>query len=297
MYGDLPSADVLLRQVVADYPNTDVGARAQFLLGELMMAANDYGGAVLEYNRVLTSYFDQGVAASAQYRLGRCFDALDRSFDATSAYQAVVSGYPLEPEAPAAAFLAGAGLLARDKPRQAVPYFQLVLDRYASNEDSDGTIVFASPEHQELAEASLCLLELSYHRTGDLGQLSGAPHLMLMKTPPSSSVWRAYALLIDADALAAQGQYQKARDSLENLFVEYPEHPASSSAQQLLAWTYAQQGEQDLAIRTSEEMLAQQLGESDSGQLAGSFLNVAHVRFNQGRYNEAATAYEEFLVR
>jgi TolA-binding protein len=297
MFGDLPSADVMLRQVVVTNTGTDVGARAQFLLGELKVSDNDYDGAILEYNRVLTSYFDQGVAASAQYRLGRCYDALDRQFDATSSYQAVVSGYPLEPEAPAAAYLAGAGLLSMDKPRLAVPYFQLVLDRYASNEDSDGTIVFNSPEHQELVEASLCLLELSYHRTGDLGQLSGAPHLMLQKTPPSQSTWRAYALLIDADALAAQGQYQKASVSLESLFGEFPEHPASSSAKQLLAWTYAQQGEEDLAISTSEDMLASRLGESDSGQLANAFLNVAHVRFNQGRYDQAGTAYEEFLIR
>jgi TolA-binding protein len=297
MYGDLPAADVLLREVVAANPGSDVGARAQFLLGELKVAADDYNGAILEFNRVLTSYFDQNVAASAQYRLGRCYDALDRQRDATSSYEAVVSGYPLEPEAPAAAYLAGAGLLAMGKPHLAVPYFQLVLDRYASNEDSDGTIVFASPSHQELVEASLCLLELSYHRTGDLGQLSGAPHLMLQKTPPSQSTWRAYALLIDADALAAQGQYQKARESLESLFGEFPQHPASSSAKQLLAWTYAQQGEEDLAISTSEEMLASRTNGSDTGQLANAFLNVAHVRFNQGQYAQASDAYEEFLIR
>jgi len=297
MTGDLPAAEALLRGVVEAHPASDVGARAQFLLGEVMVEAGDWQGAVVEYNRVLTSFFDSGVAASAQYRLGRCFDALDRQFDATSAYQAVVSGYPLEPEAPAAAYLAGAGLLSMDKPQLAIPYFQLVLDRYASNEGSDGTIVFASPEHQELSEAALCLLTWSYHQTGDLGQLTGAPHLLLQKTPPSKSSWRAYALLIDADALAAQGQYQKARESLEGMFAEYPQHPSRLAAQQLLAWTYAQQGEEDLAVKTSEEMLASRLGESDSAELANAFLNVAHVRFNQGRYDEAAGAYEEFLVR
>ena len=297
MYGDLPTAEDLLRQVVLANPASDVGARAQFLLGELKVTAADHEAAILEYTRVLTAFFDQSVAASAQYRLGRCFDALDRQFDATRAYQAVVSGDPLEPEAPAAAYLAGAGLLAMGKPHLAAPYFQLVLDRYASAEDSDGTIVFASPEHQELSEAALCLLELAYHRTGDLGQLTGAPHLLLQKTPPSRSTWRAYALLIDADALAAQGQYQKARDGLENLFREFPEHPAAFSARQLLAWTYAQQGEQELAIRTSEQMLTAGLGAGETEQLAGAFLNVAHVRFNQSRYDEAAAAYEEFLVR
>src|SRR5512141_2910894 len=120
--------------------------------------------------------------------------------DATGSYQAVVRGYPLEPEAPAAAYLAGVGLLDQQRPLAAVPYFQLVLDRYAARNDARGFVVFASPEHQELVEAALCLLELSYHRAGDLGQLSGAPHLLLHRMPPSRSPWRAFALLIDADA-------------------------------------------------------------------------------------------------
>lgn len=295
--GDVAGAEPLLRQVVADHAGTDVAARAQFLLGEAMVAAGDHEAAILEYNRVLGSYFQQSVAASAQYRLGRCFDALGRHADATGAYQAVVSGYPLEPEAPAAAYLAGVGLMTMGQERRAAPYFQLVLDRYASNESSDGTIVFASPEHQELVEASLCLLELSYHRLGELGQLAGALHAMLQKTPPSRSTWRAWSLLIDADALAAQGLYAEARAGLEQLFTEYPEHDVNAPANQLLAWTYAQQGEQDLAVATAERMLAEHAGHGDPQQLSQAFLNVAHVRFNQGNYGEAAGAYEEFLAR
>ena len=99
----------------------------------------------------------------------------------------------------AVTLLAGAGLLAQNKPMAAVPYFRLVLDRYAQDKGT-GTIEFATPERQELVEASLCLLELSYHRTGNLGQLSGAPHLVLRAMPPSHSLWHAYALLVDADA-------------------------------------------------------------------------------------------------
>src|SRR2546428_29015 len=78
--------------------------------------------------------------------------------DATGSYEAVVRGYPLEPEAPAAAYLAGVGLLAQNRPLAAAPYFQLVLDRYAGRSDPNGLVVFASPEHQELVEAALCLL-------------------------------------------------------------------------------------------------------------------------------------------
>ena len=44
-------------------------------------------------------------------------------------------------------------------------------------------------------------------------------------------------------------------------------------------------------------MLASRLSDSDAEHLAGALLNVAHVRFNQGRYDEASAAYEEFLTR
>ena len=86
-------ADIGVAYVDAPVSGGDVGARAQFLLGELKVTDGDHEAAILEYNRVLTSFFDHSVAASAQYRLGRCFDALDRPHDATSAYQA--EGVPL----------------------------------------------------------------------------------------------------------------------------------------------------------------------------------------------------------
>ncbi|MEJ2720694.1 MAG: tetratricopeptide repeat protein [bacterium] len=144
-----------------------------------MLSQSKYEEAILEFNRVLSDYFEHELAASAQYRVGQCLDALGRHKEATSAYQLVVSGYPLSPQSPAAAYLAGVGLLDENRPQAAVPYFQLVLDRYtgstkaAGNEGNtgdstdedrtagaaDGTIVFSSPERQELVEAALCLLE------------------------------------------------------------------------------------------------------------------------------------------
>lgn len=295
--GDLERAANLLREVVIVHQGTDVAARGQFLLGEVMMAAGDYQTAIVEYTRVLSTYFDKSIAASAQYRLGRCYDALNQPADATTSYMAVVSGYPLEPEAPAAAYMAGTSLLKANNPRGAVPYFQIVLDRYARDQDSDGTIVFATPAHQELVEAALCMLEVAWYRVGDLGQLTGAPHALLQKSPPSHSFWRAWTILIDADAMASQGNYAEARTSLETLRSEFPRHPAATPASELLAWTYAQEGQQDLAIQTSEDMLARDTGQGDLRPFSQALLNVAHVRFNQGLYQKAVEAYEEFSRR
>ena len=285
-----------LRSVAAAYTGTDLAARAQFLLGEILFGEERYEEAITEFNTILAHYFEHKLAPRAQYRIGRCLDALGRGRDATSTYQAVVAGYPLAAESPAAAYLAGVGLLEQNRPAAASPYFQIVLDRYSRN-DSTGAIVFASEDHRELVEASLCLLELSYHRTGNLGQLSGAPHMMLQKMPPSSSPWRAYALLIDADALAAQARYPESEQMLKQLIEEFPEHTIAVPATRLLAWTYAQQGQDELAIQTEERMLARYAAYGDEENLSTAYFNKANILFNRKDYEEAGTAYDDFLRR
>jgi len=293
--GRVDSSLTLLRDVVGRHNGTDVAARAQFLVGEALIAQAKPAEAIVELNRVLSQYFQHKVAASAQYRVARALDGMGRRLDATGSYQAVVRGYPLEPEAPAAAYLAGVGLLEQRKPLAAAPYFQLVLDRYAKREGTQ--VVFARPEHQELVEAALCLLQLSYHRAGDLGQLSGAPHVLLHQMPASRSPWRAYALLIDADAAAAQARYPEAQKTLETLTREFPDHAVGASATKLLAWTQARQGQDSLAIATEERLLARYGASGNKEIISSAFLDIAHVRFNQKRYRDAAVAYEDFLKR
>jgi TolA-binding protein len=294
--GRVDSALTLLRGVTERHQGSDVAARAQFLVGEALVAQGKPSDAILEFNRVLSQYFQHKVAASAQYRVARSLDKLGKRADATGSYQAVVAGYPLEPEAPAAAYLAGVGLMEQNKPLAAAPYFQLVLDRY-SRKDKGGHVVFAKSEHQELVEASLCLLQLCYHRTGDLGQLSGAPHVLLQQMPASRSPWRAYALLIDADASAAQARYPEAQKTLEALMREFPDHAVGASATKLLAWTQARQGNDSLAIATEERLLARYGASGNEEVISSAFLDIAHERFNQKRYQAAAGAYEDFLRR
>ena len=295
--GDLDSSLVGLRDVAARHAGTDVAARAQFLVGEVLMARGEPAKAIVELNRVLTTYFRHAIAASAQYQVARCLDRMGRGADATSAYQAVVSGYPLEPEAPAAAYLAGVGLMKLHRPVPAAPYFQLVLDRVAARRDSTGRVAFATPDQQELTEAALCMLELAWHQAGNLGQLSGAPHLLLSQLPPSHSPWRAWAVLIDADASASQARYPEAQLALEGLTREFPDRPVGAEALQLLAWTYAREGRDSLAIACEQRLLERRAGPADPTLLAGALLDIAHERFNQKRYREAASAYEDFTRR
>jgi len=293
--GDTDTGAQKLRAVTAAYDGTPIAARAQAVLGEALFQAKRYDEAIVEFNQVLTRYFQHGLASLAQYRVGRCLDALDRHAEASGAYQAVVAGYPTSREAPAAAYLAGTGLLAQGKPQAAVPYFRLVLDRYA-RDTGEGTIEFATPERQELVEAALCLLELSYHRAGNLGLLSGMPHLMLQRMPPSKSPWRANAILIDADALAAQGRHAEAQAMLQQVIADFAANPVAVPAYRLLAWSYAQEGKLELAMQTQDLMLTRYGAAGNAHDLSSAYLNRAHILFNEKKYKEAARGYETFLA-
>ena len=292
--GDKEAGADALRAVTSEYEGTPVAARSQAVLGEVLFQSQQYEAAIVEFNKVLTRYFQHSLASLAQYRVGRCLDALGRQNEATSAYQTVVSGYSTSREAPPAAYLAGTGMLAQNKPMAAVPYFRLVLDRYAQTK-GEGTIEFATPERQELVEASLCLLELSYHRAGQLGLLSGVPHLMLKRMPASKSPWRADALLIDADALAAQGRHAEAQEMLTQLITEFGATPVGVPAHRLLAWSYAQEGKLDLAMQTQDKMLARYGATGRTDDMAAAYLNKGHILFNEKNYKQAARTYEAFL--
>ena len=291
--GDAENGSQKLREVASSYQGSAVAGRAQAVLGEALFQAGRYEEAITEFNQVLTRYFRHGLASLAQYRIGRCLDALDRSAEAQGAYQAVVAGYPTSREAPAAAYLAGTGLLRQNKPQSAIQYFRLVLDRYA-RDTGTGTIEFATPERQELVEASLCLLELSYHRSGNLGLLSGMPHILLQRMPPSNSPWRAYAILIDADALAALGRHPEAQEMLQKIVSDTGPNPAAVPAYRLLAWSYSQEGKLDLAMQTQDKMLAR-YGHQSNADLSFAYLNRAHILFNEKHYKEAARGYDSFL--
>ena len=283
-----------MHAVAVNYAGDDLAARALFSLGEMRWMQGQYEQAITRFNEVLSNYFAHELAGSALYRTGRCLDALGRTIEANSTYQAVADGYPYAPEAPAAVYLAGVGLFEQGQYLAAAPYFQLVLDRYAG---AGNAFVFSSAEHQELVEASLCLLEYSFYQADEVGKMAGAPHLALQKMPPSPSRWRAYTLLLDADALAAVDRFPESQETLATLLAEFPDHPVGIRANRLLAWTYASQGRQDLAIATEQAMLARYSAQDDQENLGNALLTIAHSHFNAKRYEEAARNYSEYTVR
>ncbi len=229
--GSADSALGLLRGIVARYPDTDVAARAQFLVGDLARRPGPVRGSDRRdepgAEAVLPALGgrERAVPRGPLPRRARPEGRRDRHLPGGRVGLSRSSRkLPRPPTSP------GVGLLSQGKPRLAAPYFQIVLDRYTTESGKPNSDMFRSPERQELVDASLCLLLYSYHQAGDLGQLAGAPHVLLEKMPPSRSPWRAYALLIDADASAAQARYPEAQATLERLMHDFPDQPDRGAA-------------------------------------------------------------------
>ncbi|MCD6380581.1 tetratricopeptide repeat protein [bacterium] len=291
--GDPEHGYNLLEGVTVRYDGENIAARARFAMGEIRWNQKEFAKALIEFNKVQAGYFDNPLAATALYLAGRCSDKLGRGKDASSTYRAVAENYPYSPEAPAALYLAGAGFLQRNKPLLAARNFQLVLDRYAPA--GEGEFKFKSSRRRNLIEAALCLLEYSYYTAGNMGQLGGMPHILLQKMPQSNSLWRAYALLFDADALSSIGRYPEAQTTLNKLVMEFPDHLVAIKANRLLAWTYARQSREDLAISTEERMIERYRAWDDKENMSEAYLVKAHALFNKGKYDKAAFEYREFV--
>ena len=61
-----------------------------------------------------------------------------------------------------------------------------------------------------------------------------------------------------------------------------------ASATKLLAWSYARQGRDSLAIATEERLVARYGGTARQDIVASAYLDIAHDRFNQKNYRAAA---------
>ena len=60
---------------------------------------------------------------------------------------------------------------------------------------------------------------------------------------------------------------------------------------------YARTGRDSLAVAAEERLLARANTKDRDDLVSGAVLDIAHARFNQKRYREAAAAYEDFLHR
>ena len=208
-------------------PATDVAARAQFLLGEVLVAQ---GPARRGHRRAATGC--SRATSSTRWRPARSTAwpaASTRSAGAPTRPAATRRWSPAtrsspkrrpRPTWPASVCCGRAGRWPRRR------YFQLVLDRYAAARRRRGARSCSPrPSTRSWSRPRSACSSTRITGPATSGSSRARRTLLLSRMPPSRSPWRAWALLIDADASAAQARYAEAQATPRALMRDFPDHP------------------------------------------------------------------------
>ncbi len=91
------------REVVTNYPTSDLASNAQFWIGESYYTKGDLESAVIAYRKVLADWPDSRKAPDAMVKLGFSLSDLRRTGEARNTLDDVVRKYPGSPAAQLAA--------------------------------------------------------------------------------------------------------------------------------------------------------------------------------------------------
>jgi TolA-binding protein len=91
----------LYRQVIAK-TDTDVAARAQFMIGEIQFEKKEHSEAVKSFFKVVYGYGAAKWQADAAYEAGRCFEVLAKKAQAVKMYQELIEKFPESDKVPLA---------------------------------------------------------------------------------------------------------------------------------------------------------------------------------------------------
>ena len=251
------SALVLLRDVAERRAGSDVAARAQFLVGEGLIDRGQHAEAIVEFNRVLKDYFQHSVAASAQYRVARCLDAWTAAPTRPAATRRWCRAIPRARSAGRRVpgrRRASSRRTSRWRRRPTSSSCSI-----ATRKSDDGGVarVRPRPSTRSWSRPRSACSSYCVPPRGQPGPARRARRTCCSrKMPPSRSPWRAWALLIDADASAAQARYPEAQATLERLGARVP-RPCRRTPRRPSSWPGPTRGRasDSLAIATEERLL------------------------------------------
>ena len=89
-----PGAIEFLEKAVAAGTRDDVGARAQFLLGECYLEQENYDKAIIEFTKVESLYAFPAWQSKAVFEMAQALDRLGAKDQAKAQYQRLIQKYP-----------------------------------------------------------------------------------------------------------------------------------------------------------------------------------------------------------
>ena len=93
---------VKLYEKAISLTDSEVAARAQFMIGEVQFARKDYKEAITSYFKVMYGYSFETWQGQATFEAARCFEVLEKTDQAVKLYQELLEKFPESARVPAA---------------------------------------------------------------------------------------------------------------------------------------------------------------------------------------------------
>jgi TolA-binding protein len=97
-----PEQAIKLYEKVIGATDTEVAARAQFMIGEVQFAQKDYKEAIKSYYKVMYGYSYENWQSEATFEAARCFEVLQNTDQAVKHYRELLEKFPTSSRVPVA---------------------------------------------------------------------------------------------------------------------------------------------------------------------------------------------------
>ena len=269
--GDHENAADLARKLLKNHPKSDYRSHGLMVLGEALLALDDFSGAEDAFKQVPNVAEDQTQKARAFSRIAWCRYFLDDKADAASRFANVARDFSDTESAEESLFMAGRTYEELEQFDKAIGSYESYVKRYPKGEYRTDT-----------------LLRLSRFDGGTKSE----DHLATLLQEFGGNEMAEQALFEMAERRAGEGDRDAARSRYRELLKRFPNGQYVAPARYGLAWVLYEDGDYPEAARHLAEM-TQMKDIEDDLRVSGLELLV-WCQEGAGNPDGAASAYENF---
>lgn len=267
--------------LLKNFPSGEYAAAAMYFIAESYRMTNQLKEASFSYGQLISAIPNAPQATAARFKLGFVTYTQENFTGALDGFQKFLDWDMFHPWVPHAHLLMGNAYNRLGRSEEAVRSYQQAFDR------APKTV---------LAESAMALLNRTKYLQGQYSQITSGYPYILKSLPPSETKWRSLSLIYLGDSYYRQKLYSEAISVFQNVINLYPNHTTAFYAYNGLYWSHFQLGEYEKAKIAREKIKEVRLPEGvKRPEMSSGNYEVANALFNQKKYSEAISNYEQFL--
>ena len=267
-------AAAALEKLHSEYPETNMGEKAEFLIGDVFFKSKDYDGAQSQFRRFIARYPQSQLKVAALFHIAICHFKRGETAEAVKGFSDITAQYPADFYAPFARYFTGNALFDAGKLADAAKAYAFVAEKY--------------PGNKVISPAASLKLSWCLYKQGDYEGAARTAEKFTAEHPDDKYAKYAYVLL--GKSRAAQNRHQDAYVAFHRIIDLYP---ASQSADQALLYILKTEFEAGnyTTVAGEYKKLVQDAAAPDSLPLGMVYLYSAEAYYALGLYDEAYAIY------